>query len=597
MQTHRRAEELMMRGDRALARGSGDEAASFYCEAAQTEADAFDDIPPERPETRGILAVSAVALYRKAGRLAEAERQALAFLADAGLPEGARDDLNELLAEVRDNHVELAHGKKGRRVMPRDRKRVAYLGPEFTHSHAAAMAMFPDCHYFYQPTAEDVFAQVLSKEMDYGITPVQNSTTGLVHEFFSLLVNQPFALPETGVIAQRAFNVRARIVRELYVAIENHLLTKGMVPLGKIQRIYSNQQPYLQSVRSLSAKVPNAVWVPTESTAAAADALNNDPMAASIGSALLAKHKKLQSRGTVQDNPLNVTRFLGISATKPIQSQENNKATFAITIPNRIGTLVAALKLVSDAGVNISSLHMVPYHNNSEIFKDWFVIDGDKPEESQEFKYLLQELLRDDRGMEVKVLGSYVSGWIDPVGQQPRQTPTEPSGLGHRELIEQLISGGESDHVEFKSSLRYDYKAGVPNKDLSAAIAKAICGFLNADGGYLFIGVSDRGEPIGIEPDLQTLSKSTRDGFLQAFYSAITKPIQDFSHFSKDIHPEFIELQGKLICCIRVEPASRPAWVAGSGDEPIFFLRVGVSTNPQGARAATNYIRSHFKDL
>jgi chorismate mutase/prephenate dehydratase len=479
--------------------------------------------------------------------------------------------------------------------MARERKRVAYLGPEWTHSHAAAMDMFPDCHYYSQPTPEEVFAQVLSQEMGYGIMPVQNSTTGLVNEFFSLLVNQDFALPETG-IGPRTFDVGVRILKESYVRIEHHLLTKGMVPLEKVQRIYSNQQPYIQSQRSLSARVPNAEWVPKDSTAAAADALDTDPMAACIGSALLAKHKKLQSRGMIHDNPRNVTRFVGISATRPIHSQENNKSTFAINVPNRVGTLVAALKLVSDAGVNIAGLHMVPYHNAPEIFKDWFVIDGSRPEESQEFKDLLKELLRDERGIEVKLLGSYISGWIDHAGQQPRPAPTEPSGPGHRELIEQLISGGETDHVEFKSSLRYDHKAGVPNKDLSAAIAKAICGFLNADGGYLFIGVSDRGEPIGIEPDLQTLDRSTKDGFMQAFYGAITKPIQDFGHFSQAIHPEFIELQGKVIYCVRVDRATAPAWVADSRGEHIFYLRVGVSTNPQNARAATNYIRSHFKD-
>lgn len=59
----RRAEELCFRAERA----SGDEAKRLYAEAALLETAVARDIPPTEPRIRGVLAVSAVAMWRKAG--------------------------------------------------------------------------------------------------------------------------------------------------------------------------------------------------------------------------------------------------------------------------------------------------------------------------------------------------------------------------------------------------------------------------------------------------------------------------------------------------------------------------------------------------
>ncbi|HWP31315.1 MAG TPA: N-6 DNA methylase [Fimbriimonadales bacterium] len=81
-----------------------------------------------------------------------------------------------------------------------------------------------------------------------------------------------------------------------------------------------------------------------------------------------------------------------------------------------------------------------------------------------------------------------------------------------------LISQGESDHLEFKQSLEYvdpttldpnipnDQKARVLSEKQRAVLhsaLKSICAFLNSpDGGTLLIGVHDKGEIVGIKPDL-----------------------------------------------------------------------------------------------
>ena len=66
--------------------------------------------------------------------------------------------------------------------------------------------------------------------------------------------------------------------------------------------------------------------------------------------------------------------------------------------------------------------------------------------------------------------------------------------------IDTILSDGESDLVEFKSSARWDYRELKPNKVLEGVIAKTLAGFLNAKGGTLLIGASDAARLSGWSP-------------------------------------------------------------------------------------------------
>src|SRR5690606_15806240 len=79
--------------------------------------------------------------------------------------------------------------------------------------------------------------------------------------------------------------------------------------------------------------------------------------------------------------------------------------------------------------------------------------------------------------------------------------------------IVDLISDGESKVAEFKSTARWNLHTQAHDPKLEAAIAKTICGFMNAEGGTLLIGVADDGAVVGIENDYSTLGKPNRDGF------------------------------------------------------------------------------------
>src|SRR5262245_32843377 len=101
LELHREAERFMGRADLARVQNRLEDAAAHDRRAAELEAQVFDLLPLDRPKTRGITAISSVALYRKGKALDQAIRQAEAFLKLGNLPEFARLDLEEMIEEMR----------------------------------------------------------------------------------------------------------------------------------------------------------------------------------------------------------------------------------------------------------------------------------------------------------------------------------------------------------------------------------------------------------------------------------------------------------------------------------------------------------------
>jgi len=101
LEPHREAEVLMGYADLARAQSRFVDAVKFDRQAAEIEAQVFDRLPIDLPKTRGIIAISSVALYRKAGALDEAIRQAEICLRAGNLPDFARLDLEEMIEEMR----------------------------------------------------------------------------------------------------------------------------------------------------------------------------------------------------------------------------------------------------------------------------------------------------------------------------------------------------------------------------------------------------------------------------------------------------------------------------------------------------------------
>lgn len=164
---------------------------------------------------------------------------------------------------------------------------------------------------------------------------------------------------------------------------------------------------------------------------------------------------------------------------------------------------------------------------------------------------------------------------------------------GKKQLLQQsipsLIASGESEFVEFKSSLRHDYRQIKTDKNLEHVILKSIAGFLNAKGGTLIIGVNDDGEILGLANDYFSLKKKDKDGFQQRLILIVSNA------FGKDIctkiHITFHVIGEKEICTVYVEPSLRPVYF-NEDNRTIFFLRTGNVTNPLTTSETVEYLQN-----
>lgn len=164
---------------------------------------------------------------------------------------------------------------------------------------------------------------------------------------------------------------------------------------------------------------------------------------------------------------------------------------------------------------------------------------------------------------------------------------------GKKQLLQQsipsLIADGESEFVEFKSSLRHDYRQIKTDKNLEEVILKSVAGFLNAKGGTLIIGVNDSGEILGLENDYWSLKRKDKDGFQQRLILIISNA------FGKDIctkiHIAFHEINVQEICTLYIEPSQHPVFV-NEDNRTIFYLRTGNVTNPLTTSEVVKYLQN-----
>lgn len=169
--------------------------------------------------------------------------------------------------------------------------------------------------------------------------------------------------------------------------------------------------------------------------------------------------------------------------------------------------------------------------------------------------------------------------------------------LNHKEPtneeVQELILAGESDTVEFKSTLRYDLRSKEVNKKLEYVIAKTVAAFMNSEGGNLFIGVDDNQNMLGLADDIFTLSKPNIDGFELHLVEVIKKYIG--ADLSSHIKISFPIVEDTQICRIKVSRSGRSVFTQYEGKED-FFVRSGCSSQPLGREEQSAYEKSHWSN-
>jgi len=163
--------------------------------------------------------------------------------------------------------------------------------------------------------------------------------------------------------------------------------------------------------------------------------------------------------------------------------------------------------------------------------------------------------------------------------------------------ISDLIRDGESNELEFKSSLRWSYKEDTVTKKMEEIILKSISAFSNADGGTLIIGVDDEGSVLGLEKDYRSLD-GNKDEFEIHLRNLLNSNFgKNFS--TSNIKVTFFVLEGdKEICKIDVTKGDRPLYMTitdnnGQKQEK-FYVRSGNTSQELDLSEVSDYISSRF---
>lgn len=157
--------------------------------------------------------------------------------------------------------------------------------------------------------------------------------------------------------------------------------------------------------------------------------------------------------------------------------------------------------------------------------------------------------------------------------------------------VTELIRLGENEYLELKSTLRFDLREGIINKNLEHVIAKTISAFLNANGGNLIIGVDDNGNVLGLEKDMETLTKKDIDGFELHFRQIISKYLN--GSFEKYLKVSFPEIDKKLICLVKISRSGKPVFVSHEGKDS-FYVRIGNSSILKSRQEQSEYEKLHW---
>jgi len=263
--------------------------------------------------------------------------------------------------------------------------KVAYLGPEATFTHQAALAKFGhSVEYIPAISINDVFYEVETRRADYGVVPIENSTDGAVNRTLDMFIDSD-----------------VRICSEILFEISHCLLARGRK--DQIKRIYSKGEVFGQCNLWLRANLPRAEYIETSSTSRAAVMAREKPGSAAIASEIAADLYELRVVArSIQDITRNVTRFLVVGRGESPKSGDDKTSVMFYT-RDRVGALHDILEVFKEGGISLSMIESRPSGNKP--FQYYFFADFVGHVSNPKVAATLKKLKR--KCGVLKVLGSY----------------------------------------------------------------------------------------------------------------------------------------------------------------------------------------------
>lgn len=279
--------------------------------------------------------------------------------------------------------------------------RVAIQGVEGAYSHLSAKKFFGrqgiDVVLLECTTFDDVAEAVENGQADYGMLPVENTTSGGINPVYDVLLH-----------------ARVSIIGEEKFKVEHCIAAKPGVELKDIRAAYSHPQALAQCVKFLERHA-HIKAEPFMDTAAAVKMVATSPRMdiAAIASEEAARLNGLQVLDRdIASQKDNYTRFL-IAARNPrrVDPRIPSKTSMVMATSQKPGALIDALSVFRDRGINLTKLESRPILGNP--WEEMFYVDVQGNIDEKRVADALDHLTHSTRFL--KILGSYPSEDLLPV--------------------------------------------------------------------------------------------------------------------------------------------------------------------------------------
>jgi chorismate mutase/prephenate dehydratase len=262
---------------------------------------------------------------------------------------------------------------------------IAYLGPEATFTHQAAIRRFgSSLRYSPQKTIADVFSEVSKNRADYGVVPVENSTEGVVTHTLDMFVDSDL-----------------KVVSQIILPVQHCLLSN--VRRAQIKKLFAHPQSLGQCRGWVHNNLPRAEIIETSSNARSAELAAKAKDTAAIAGILAAEKYGLRVlEYDIQDNAANATRFLvlGRQCSPPTG---NDRTSLMVCVTDKVGALHSALAVFRRYRINLTKIESRP--SKRKAWEYFFFVDCDGHVLDRKVANAIR--LLGEHCNFVKVLGSY----------------------------------------------------------------------------------------------------------------------------------------------------------------------------------------------
>lgn len=270
---------------------------------------------------------------------------------------------------------------------------VSFLGPMGTFSEATVERVFGDLEFSGLPkaTIDDCMGSLTSGTADYAVLPIENSTGGIVPDFWNNLSTSS---------EDRNWYIAGDTITE----VSQHLfVTRKTLEQGKSPtKIFSHWQALRQCRKYLDHTLPEAEQVPVNSTAEAGRLVAEHPNEtyAAIGHKNIGDNFGLVGLDrTIEDNRFNQTRFFILGrndsrSERPVFPGGNSPwrvLTYHSSADSSLQSIPQYLSLIEESyGWLLSGFYPLPkpgYLGQYNVFMDW-ITKGSSPRPAMQSRTL-----------------------------------------------------------------------------------------------------------------------------------------------------------------------------------------------------------------